>query len=136
MSPFMTPRTDDDSPAVGEAQHARTSSAGAVPPHGRSPVEKGKRVAHRAFGGAGNHRERFGLGGDIFFGGDAVKMPDERLCLDAAQIEAVPARAHRQRHLVDLRRREHELDVLGGSSSVFRSALNAAFESMCTSSRM
>jgi hypothetical protein len=56
--------------------------------------------------------------------------------LDAAQVEALAARQHRHRHLADLGGGEDELDVGGGSSSVFRKALNAAVESMCTSSMM
>jgi hypothetical protein len=54
----------------------------------------------------------------------------------AAQVEALAARQHGDRHLADLGGREDEDTCSGGSSSVFSSALKALVESMWTSSMM
>ena len=76
-------------------------------------VEQRQRVAHGAFGDAGDQRQRLGLRGDAFGGADPAQVRDHRARLDAPQIEANAARAHGDRHLVDLGGREQELDVLG-----------------------
>ena len=76
-------------------------------------VEQRQRVAHRAFGDPGDQRQRLGLGGDAFGGADLAQMGDHPPGLDAPQIEADAARAHGDRHFLDLGGREQELDVLG-----------------------
>ena len=84
----------------------------ASPPCAIALVEQRKRVAHRAFSDAGDQRQRLRLGGDPFGGANLAQMADHRARLDAPQIEANAARAHGDRHLVDLGGREQKLDVL------------------------
>ena len=74
-------------------------------------VEQRQPVAHRAVGGAGDQAERRGLDRDPFRLGDPAIMRDQQLHRHAAQREALAARQHRHRHLVDLGRREDEFDV-------------------------
>ena len=69
----------DDAGAVGEAEHL----AHVLGAHGAGRmrdrlVEQRQRVAHRAFGGARDQRERLRLGRDAFLGGDAFEMRDQR----------------------------------------------------------
>ena len=64
------------------------------------------------------------------------KMRHQHVGLDAAQIETLAARQHRDRHFAISVVAKMNLACGGGSSSVFRSALNAAVDSMCTSSMM
>ena len=70
-----------------------------------------KRVAHRAFRRARDERESFRLGLDCFLAGDALQVLDQKVGVDAAQIETLAARQHRDRHLADFGGREHELGV-------------------------
>ena len=56
--------------------------------------------------------------------------------LDAAQIEAQAARAHRHRHFLDLGRGEEEFDMLRRFFERLQEAVEACFDSMCTSSMM
>ena len=52
------------------------------------------------------------------------------------QVEALAARHDRREHFLQFRRGKDKFHVLGGSSSVLSSALNACDVSMCTSSMM
>ena len=75
-------------------------------------IEQRQRIADRAFGRARDQRQRLGLDRYIFLGADACEIGDEHTSFDSAQIEALAARAHRHRHLLDLRRREDEFHML------------------------
>ncbi len=74
-------------------------------------VEQGKRVAHRALGGAGDQRQRIVVDLDLLQVADRGEVADQHVGLDPAQVEAQAARAHRHRHFFDLGGREQELDV-------------------------
>ena len=75
-------------------------------------VEQRQRIAHRTFGRARDDAERLGLDLDAFLGGDIAEMLHQHVGLDAAQVEALAARQHRDRNLADLGGGEHELGVL------------------------
>jgi hypothetical protein len=100
-------------------------------------IEQRQRIAHRAFGGAGDHGQSLVLDAHLLLVADAGEVGDEHVGGNAAQIETLAARAHRDRHFLDLGGGEDEFHVFGGgSSSVFSRPLNACFDSMCTSSMM
>ena len=75
-------------------------------------VEDRQAVARRAFGGPGDHSQRFGLDLDPFRLGNMSEMSRELLGRDAPEVEPLAARQHRYRHLVDLGGREEELHML------------------------
>ena len=75
-------------------------------------IEQRQRVAHRAFRRARDHGQRLVLDLDALEIADLRRWRGEQAGVDAAQIEALAARAHGDRHLVDLRRREDELHML------------------------
>ena len=92
---------------------SRTCSAVTSPvAMGDRLVEDRQAVARRAFGGPGDHPQRLGLDLDAFGLGDIGEMRGELLGRDAAQVEALAARQHRDRHLVHFGRREQELHML------------------------
>src|SRR3984885_14114226 len=105
----------DDLAPVREAQHiANGERRDALFAAMRDAlVEQRQRVAHRAFGDANDQRQRLRLGDDAFSGANLAQMGDHWPRLDAPQIEANAARAHRDRHLVDFGGRKQKLDVLG-----------------------
>ena len=74
-------------------------------------IEQRQRIAHRAFGGARDQGQRFRLGLDRFLGGDALQMFDQQRGIDPAQIEALAARQHRDRHFADFGGGENEFGV-------------------------
>ena len=74
-------------------------------------VEKRQAIAHRAFRRAGDRGQRFRPRLDSPRRADAGEVRDERIRLDAAQVEALAARQDRDRHLADLGRGENELGV-------------------------
>ena len=76
-------------------------------------IQKRQRVAHRAFGRAGDQGERVGLGRDPLFSGDGLQMFGQQPGFDPPQIEALAAREHRDRHLADLGGGEDEFRVRG-----------------------
>ena len=75
-------------------------------------IEQRQRIAHRAFGRARDDAERFRLDLDVFLGRDIGQMRHQHVGLDPAQIEALAARQHRDRHLSDFGGGEHEFGVL------------------------
>ena len=102
----------DGARAVGEAEHL---------PHVLGPhqtgrvrdrlIEQRQRIAHRAFGRARDQRQRLGLDFDGFLGGNPGEMLDQKLRVDAAQVEALAARQDGDRHLADFGGGEDELRV-------------------------
>ena len=112
-SPFIsasnrsTTRTRSARPSICRTSSARTGPAAWA----MRLIEQRQRVAHRAFGGARDQRQRRRLGLDVFLGGDAFEMLDQQRGIDAAQIEALAARQHRHRHLADFGGGEDELGV-------------------------
>ena len=102
----------DDAGAVGKAEHL-PHVLGAHRSGGMRDrlIEQRQRIAHRAFGGARDQRQRFRLGLDLLLGGDALQMLHQQRGLDPAQIEALAARQHRDRHFADFGGGEHELGV-------------------------
>ncbi|CAM4389077.1 hypothetical protein PARU111607_16605 [Palleronia rufa] len=77
-------------------------------------VEQALRVAGRAFGGAGDQRQRLVRDGRPLRRGDAAQHGDHLLRLDPAQVEPLAARQDGDRHLADLGGGEDELHVGGG----------------------
>ena len=99
--------------AIGQAQHGtdrlrRDRSFLAV---GDGLIQERQPVAHRAFGGARDQRQRGGLDLHILLRRDALQMGDQFARFDAAQIEALAARQHRHRHLADFGGSEDELHM-------------------------
>ena len=74
-------------------------------------IKERKRVAHGAFGGARDQRERCGLDLDYFLGRDPFEMLDEQAGVDAPQIEALAARQDGDRDLADFGGGKNELGV-------------------------
>ena len=117
----------DDAGAVGEAEHV-PHVVGAHRPcrMGDRLVEQRERVAHRAFGGAGDQRQRLGLDLDAFLGGDAFEM----LHQPPASMRRRSKRWQRDRMVTGTLRisvvAKMNLTCGGGSSSVFSRALKAA----------
>ena len=104
----------EDAGAVGQAeQPTYRVCLDLVAAEGDGAVEDGERVAHRAFRRAGDQRQSRALGLRALGLGDAAKMLDQRLDLDALQVEALAARQHRHRHLARLGGGEDELHMLG-----------------------
>ncbi len=102
----------DDPAGIGEPEHLphvfRAHRAGCM---GDRLVEQRERVAHRAFGGARDQRQRFRLRRHPFLGENAFEMGDQHAGFDPAQVEPLAARQHRDRDLADFGGREHELGV-------------------------
>ena len=103
----------DDQRPVGEAEHG-AHLARLEPARGVSNrlVEEGERVARRALGGARDHAERRLVDLDRFLRGDALHQPDQASGLDPAEVEALAAGEHGDRHLAHLGGGEDEADVL------------------------
>ena len=95
----------------GPACRARVAAVTMPVAHGDGLVEQRQPVAHRAFGGAGDQRQRLGLGSRALAGDDLAEVRDQLRHVDAAQVEALAARQHGHRHLADLGGGEDELDV-------------------------
>ena len=74
-------------------------------------IEQREQIAHRAFGGAGDERQRFRLRFDQFLPSDILQMLHQERGVDPAQIEALAARQHRDRHFADFCGGEDELGV-------------------------
>ena len=73
---------------------------------------------------------------DAFLGQNAFEMRHQPVGLDPAQVEALAARQHRDRHLADFRGGEDELGVRRRLLQGLEQRVEGRFESMCTSSRM
>ena len=76
-------------------------------------IEQGQRVANGAFRRARDRRQRLGFDPHPFEIADFAQMRRQLARVDAAQIETLAARAHRDRHLVDFGGGEDEFDVFG-----------------------
>ena len=74
-------------------------------------VQQRQTVAHRAVRGAGDQVERAGLDRDPLGGGDLGKMLGKFGHTHAAQVEALAARQHRDRHLAGFGGGEDELHM-------------------------
>ena len=74
-------------------------------------VEQGQRIAHRAFRGARDQRQRGGLRLDRFLGGDGLQVLHQQRGVDPAQIEALAARQNGDRHFADFGGGEDEFGV-------------------------
>lgn len=126
-----------DPAPVGEAQHgADLFGGGLARAMGNRLVQQRGGIARGAFCGAGDERQRILGDLGVFGGGDAAQEVEHYLGFDPAQVETLAAREDRYRNFADLCGGEDEFHMRGGSSSVFRSALNAPVESMWTSSMM
>ena len=98
--------------AVGEPQHGAHLDGGRRAGAMRDRlIEQRQPVAHRALGGAHDQRQRVRRDRDPLLRGDAGEVRQHRLRLDPAEVEALAARQHRDRHLADLGGREDELHV-------------------------
>ncbi len=75
-------------------------------------IEQRERIAHRTFGRTRNDAKRLGFGFDALFRRDVGKMRHQHIGLDAAQVETLAARQHRDRHLPDLGGGENEFRML------------------------
>jgi hypothetical protein len=102
----------DHAGAVGEAEHL-PHVVGAHRARGMRDrlVEQRQRIAHRAFRGARDDAERFRLDLDVFLFAIFGEMRHQHVGIDAAQIEALAARQHRDRHFADFGGGEDELGV-------------------------
>jgi hypothetical protein len=76
-------------------------------------VEHGQRIAHRAGGFACDQRDCRVVGVDLLRSQDRAHAFCDHRVRDQPEIIALAARANRDRYLVDLGRREHELHVRG-----------------------
>ena len=114
LAPHRAFEEVDDLAAIGKAEHgAYVADAHAVAgTMGDALIEQRQRVAHRALGDARDERERVRLGDDAFGVADLLQVPHHQRGIDALEIEADAARAHGDRHLVDLGGREQEFHVL------------------------
>ena len=74
-------------------------------------VQHRQPVAHRAVGGAGDQVQRGGLDRHALLRGDAGEMRRQFGDPHPAQVEALAARQHGDRHFADFRRGEDELHV-------------------------
>ena len=97
-----------DPAAVGEPQHVlhlrradRRLAIGRAEQRDRL-IEQGQPVAHRAFGGAHQQRQRARLDPHPLLGRDLGQMAAQALALDPPEIEALAAREHRDRDLAHL----------------------------------
>src|SRR3546814_2539457 len=88
-------------PAIGQAEHLtnrlRADPAAFHPGVRDRLIEDRQPVARRTFGGAGDQRQRFGLGLDAFLLGHPGEMRAELVGGNAAQVETLAARQHRHR---------------------------------------
>ena len=102
----------DHAAAVAEAEHLLHPVGGdRGAAMGDRLVEKGKPVAHRAFGGAGDEAQRLLVDRHRLGARDAGHVGHEGGNVEAAQVEALAARQDGDRHLADLGGGEDELDV-------------------------
>ena len=82
----------DHAHAVGKAEHLANVFRRYLPRRMRDAlIEQRERVAHRAFRGARDQRERRRFDLDVLLGRDAFEMLDQQRGIDAAQIEALAA---------------------------------------------
>ena len=82
----------DDAGAVGEAQHgAQHVGAHAILAMRDGLIEQRQAIAHRAFGGPRDHRQRLVLDGDALLGANSGKVGDQHIGLDPAQVETLAA---------------------------------------------
>ena len=104
----------EDAGAVGKTEKgAHRARLDLAPAKGNGAVEDRERIAHGAFGRAGDQSESRALGARALGGGHPGEMFDQGLDLDALQVEALAARQHRDRHFPDFGRGENELHMLG-----------------------
>ena len=107
----------DHAGAVGDAEHGAQIFGQDLGPLPRRAIrhrliEQRQRVAHRAFSRARDDGERVVLDLHILQRANLAQMLGEQAGIDAAQIEALATRAHRDRHLLDLGRREKKFHML------------------------
>ena len=127
----------DDARAVGKAEHlAHILGAHRARRMRDRLIEQRQRVAHRAFGGAGDQRERFRLDRDRLPWRRCLEMRDQHVRLDAAQIEALAARQDGDRDLADFGGGENELHVRRRLFQRLQQRVEGRVDSMCTSSMM
>jgi hypothetical protein len=74
-------------------------------------VEQREAIAHRAVGCARDQHHGLGRDLDLLLRGDAVEMCLQHIRRHAAQVEALAAREHRDRHLAQLRGGKDELHM-------------------------
>ena len=106
---------DDHLAAVGETEHVANGGDGhaagppwAMPWSSSESASRTEPSATRAISASASGSTATPSAAQIF-----ARWRDHRAGLDPLQVEADAARAHRDRHLLDLGRREQELDVLG-----------------------
>ncbi len=114
----MSPRASE----LEQIDHARAVGKPEHLPHGIGAhhacrmrdrlIEQRQRIAHRAFGRAGDNAERLGLDLDVFLCRDPGKMAHQHVGIHPAKVETLTTRQHRHRHLADFRGGEHEFGVL------------------------
>ena len=102
----------DDAGAVGEAEHLPHVLGAHRPGRMRDRlIEQRERIAHGAFRGARDQRQRLGVRRDRLLAGDALQMLHQQGGIDPAQVEALAARQHGDRDFADFGRGEHEFGV-------------------------
>ena len=100
--------------AIGQAQHPPDGLVvDAAAGMGNCLIEQRQRVADAAVGGAGEQMQGGRVDAGALAAGDVGEVLGQPLLVDAAQVEALAARQHRDRHLADLGGGEDEADVLG-----------------------
>ena len=80
---------------------------------GNRLIQKRHRIAHRAFGGAGDQRQRIRRDLRAFGLSHPFKMRDHHLGFDPAQVEALAAAENGHRHFANLGRGEDEFHMRG-----------------------
>src|SRR5438552_1284996 len=94
-------------------------------------IEHRFRITEASFRSARDRVRRRGLKRDLFFSGDQLQVLRDQVCRNAMEVEPLTAAENGGQNLLRFGRREINFTCSGGSSSVFKSALNAAAESMC-----
>ena len=121
----------DDPAPVGKPQHRAQGvsgdRAGQTRSMGNGLIEQRKRVAHRAFRRARDEAKSLVLDRDILLGADRSEVAGQQARIDAAKIESLAARAHGDRNLFDLGRREQEFHVIGRLFQSFQEAVESRF---------
>ena len=102
----------EDTGAVGQPQHgAGLFFCGRAAAMGDGLVEQRQRIAHRAFGGAGDQHQRLILYGDTLAFNDGFEMRDQHVGGHPAQIKTLAARQNRHRQFANLGGGENKLHM-------------------------
>ena len=97
---------------VGQPEHGADLRRGGLPgPVRDGLIQEAGGVAGRAFGGPGDQGQRVIGNFGSLGGGNAAQQRQHHLRLDPAQIEALAARQHGDRHLADLGGGKDEFDM-------------------------